>query len=163
MQTVNHSISQFGCKGHALERQLLCWSILAYDTLSPTNYKSPLISLITCTHLFYLSAHRPVPVTSDVELSIMKNKIAELKAQLNKDAPRERSASSSGDKDLGFTFVSLMLQCLSVCSYPVNLLWLLTFFVFGIGIRTQCIHYTSGLTRVLLSLRLYGIVDGHGV
>ena len=55
-----------------------------------------------------------MPVTSDVELSIMKNKIAELKAQLNKDAPRERSASSSGDKDQGFTFVSLMLLCLSL-------------------------------------------------
>ena len=52
------------------------------------------------------TAHRPVPVTSDMELSVMKNKIAELKAQLNKDAPsRERSASSSGDKE-GFTFVS---------------------------------------------------------
>ena len=36
----------------------------------------------------------------------MKNKIAELKAQLNKDAPRERSASSS-DKE-GFTFVSCL-------------------------------------------------------
>ena len=45
-----------------------------------------------------------MPVTSDMELSVMKNKIAELKAQLNKDSPRERSASSS-DKE-GFTFVS---------------------------------------------------------
>ena len=55
------------------------------------------------------TAHRPVPVTSDMELSVMKNKIAELKAQLNKDFPsRERSASSSGDNQ-GFTFVSLLL------------------------------------------------------
>ena len=51
-------------------------------------------------------APRPVPVTSDMELSVMKNKIAELKAQLNRDAPRERSASSSGEKEQGFTFVS---------------------------------------------------------
>ena len=56
--------------------------------------------------LFCVVAHRPVPVTSDMELSVMKNKIAELKAQLNKDAPRERSASSSGEKEQGFTFVS---------------------------------------------------------
>ena len=54
-------------------------------------------------------APRPVPVTSDMELSVMKNKIAELKAQLNKDAPRERSASSSGEKEQGFTFVSSLL------------------------------------------------------
>ena len=54
-------------------------------------------------------APRPVPVTSDMELSVMKNKIAELKAQLNRDAPRERSASSSGEKEQGFTFVSLLL------------------------------------------------------
>jgi hypothetical protein len=41
-----------------------------------------------------------------MELSVMKNKIAELKAQLNRDAPRERSASSSGEKEpQGFTFV----------------------------------------------------------
>ncbi len=47
-----------------------------------------------------------MPVTSDMEMSVMKNKIAELKAQLNRDAPRERSASSSGEKEpQGFTFV----------------------------------------------------------
>ena len=40
----------------------------------------------------------------------MKNKIAELKAQLTKESPhaRERSASSSGEKETqGFTFVSV--------------------------------------------------------
>jgi len=44
----------------------------------------------------YPELHRPVPVTSDMELSVMKNKIAELKAQLNKG--RDRSGSHS-DRD----------------------------------------------------------------
>lgn len=39
------------------------------------------------------TAHRPVPVTSDMELSVMKNKIAELKAQIGKDPSRDRTAS----------------------------------------------------------------------
>ena len=67
----------------------------------------------TCTCTFV--APRPVPVTSDMELSVMKNKIAELKAQLNRDAPRERSASSSGEKEpQGFTFVSSLLHVAAI-------------------------------------------------
>ena len=65
---------------------------------------------------FCVLAPRPVPVTSDMELSVMKNKIAELKAQLNKDNPRERSASSSGEKEpQGFTFVRATAACMILC------------------------------------------------
>ena len=49
-----------------------------------------------CIHASFMSiAKRPVPVTSDVELGAMKNKIAELKAQLNKVSLRERFALRS--------------------------------------------------------------------
>lgn len=43
--------------------------------------------------------HRPVPVTSDVELSVMKNKIAEIKAQLSKEGGRDRMSSVSSEKE----------------------------------------------------------------
>ena len=66
-----------------------------------------------------------MPVTSDMELSVMKNKIAELKAQLNRDAPRERSASSSGEKEQGFTFVSYLFV-LNVYN-KVGMAWIVTY------------------------------------
>ncbi len=51
-------------------------------------------------------AHRPVAVTSDVVLSVMKNKIAELKAQLSKTKEggvvRDRTASTSEKDDKSF-------------------------------------------------------------
>ena len=50
---------------------------------------------------------KPVPVSSDMELSVMKNKIAELKAQLSQNA-RERSSSTSGE---GFNIVSGRVGC----------------------------------------------------
>lgn len=48
-------------------------------------------------------AKKPVPVTSEMELSVMKNKVAELKAQVNQYSSRERSSSTSGE---GFNIVS---------------------------------------------------------
>lgn len=55
-------------------------------------------------------AKKPVPVTSEMELSVMKNKVAELKAQYSS---RERSSSTSGE---GFNIVSIsaitsVMQC----------------------------------------------------
>ena len=47
-------------------------------------------------------ARRPVPVTSDMELSVMKNKIAELKAQLNKDPSARDRATSQPERDGSF-------------------------------------------------------------
>jgi hypothetical protein len=38
-------------------------------------------------------AHRPVPATSDMDLSVMRNRIAELKAQIGKENTRDRSGS----------------------------------------------------------------------
>ena len=48
-------------------------------------------------------AKKPVPVTSEIELSVMKNKVAELRAQVNQYSSRERSSSTSGE---GFNIVS---------------------------------------------------------
>lgn len=63
----------------------------------------PPLSSFLCSLLSHLSfllhpAHRPVPVTSDMELSVMKNKIAELKAQLGKG--RERAVSQPDKEGL---------------------------------------------------------------
>lgn len=48
-----------------------------------------------------------MPVTSEMELSVMKNKVAELKAQMNqyssRDRDRERASSASGE---GFNIVN---------------------------------------------------------
>ena len=46
-----------------------------------------------------------MPVSSEIEMSVMKNKIAELKAQVNQQSSRdrERSSSTSGE---GFNIVS---------------------------------------------------------
>lgn len=64
---------------------------------------SPLPSFLPSSSLYLPSrlahpAHRPVPVTSDMELSVMKNKIAELKAQLGKG--RERAVSQPDKEGL---------------------------------------------------------------
>jgi ribosome-interacting GTPase 1 len=58
-------------------------------------------------------AKKPVPVTSEMELSVMKNKVAELKAQVNQYSTRERSSSTSGE---GFNIVSDsgVMQCNTV-------------------------------------------------
>lgn len=50
---------------------------------------------------------QPVPVSSEMEMSIMKNKIAELRAQVNQHSCRERSSSTSGGE--GFNIVSYMI------------------------------------------------------
>ena len=39
------------------------------------------------------AANRPVQATSDMDLSVMRNRIAELKAQIGKETPRDRSGS----------------------------------------------------------------------
>ena len=49
---------------------------------------------------FFTAALRPVPVTSDQELSVIKSRIAELKAQLNREFKEKRS--STLDKDASF-------------------------------------------------------------
>lgn len=56
---------------------------------------------------YFPAAKKPVPVTSEMELSVMKNKVAELKAQMNqyssRDRDRERASSASGE---GFNIVN---------------------------------------------------------
>ena len=50
---------------------------------------------------------KPVLVSSELEMSVMKNKIAELKAQMNSQnsRDRDRAISASGD---GFNIVSML-------------------------------------------------------
>ena len=61
-------------------------------------------NLYLCTNIifcsFFTAALRPVPVTSDQELSVIKSRIAELKAQLNREFKEKRS--STLDKDASF-------------------------------------------------------------
>ena len=62
----------------------------------------------TCTTLqgiillFPFSALRPVPVTSDQELGVIKSRIAELKAQLNRDNKEKERKGNTLDKDASF-------------------------------------------------------------
>lgn len=51
---------------------------------------------------FPFSALRPVPVTSDQELGVIKSRIAELKAQLNRDNKEKERRGSTLDKDASF-------------------------------------------------------------
>ena len=65
---------------------------LKVNTLKLKSYMYPNYS--------HLIALRPVPVTSDQELSVIKSRIAELKAQLNREVKEKRS--STLDKDASF-------------------------------------------------------------
>ena len=44
-------------------------------------------------------ARQPVPVTSDMELSVMKNRMAELKAQMIKESKEKRMSTIEKEKD----------------------------------------------------------------
>ncbi len=49
---------------------------------------------------------RPVPVSSEMEMSVMKNKIAELRAQVSQHNTRDRERSGTTTSE-GFNIVSL--------------------------------------------------------
>ena len=44
-------------------------------------------------------ARQPVPVTSDMELSVMRNKMAELKAQMTRESKEKRMSTVEKEKD----------------------------------------------------------------
>ena len=67
----------------------------------------PLTCMCTCTNimlmfLFSLPAHRPVPATSDMDLSVMRNRIAELKAQIGKENTRDRTGAQQPEREGSF-------------------------------------------------------------
>ncbi len=67
--------------------------------------------------LFPAVAKKPVPVTSEMELRVMKNKVAELRAQ---HSSRERASSTSGE---GFNIVSDQISdvgCVTWCDHDVR-------------------------------------------
>ena len=55
-----------------------------------------------CISSLIPSALRPVPVTSDHELSVIKSRLAEIKAQLNRGAKEKERKGSTLDKDGSF-------------------------------------------------------------
>lgn len=50
---------------------------------------------------------KPVLVSSELEMSVMKNKIAELKAQMNSQSSRDRDRAISASGE-GFNIVSML-------------------------------------------------------
>ena len=44
-------------------------------------------------------ARQPVPVTSDMELSVMKNRMAEIKAQMTRESKEKRMSTIEKEKD----------------------------------------------------------------
>ena len=85
-----------------------------YLPLKEIKFKCP-DNCKTCTHSHTTTplpastgVKNPVPVTSEMELNVMKNKIAELRAQVNQHGNRDRTRSSSTSGGEGFNIVSTL-------------------------------------------------------
>ena len=90
----------------------LSLSFLPSLSTSISSLSLPLPSSLLLSLPLFLplsSAHRPVPATSDMDLSVMRNRIAELKAQIGKENTRDRSGSQPEREG---SFVSVALTAL---------------------------------------------------